>query len=122
MKMKLFSCDGLFGGTEYSMLISCILGVILEFTDELMLRSDICLILRFIDGSFLGYMVVVTFGFIVWTDGGSAKGSLVVSYDGSNESNTEGSLLGGPLGICDKSALFCYNGFFDITKDVTFEG
>ena len=96
--------------------------MLLGFTDGILLGCNIGFIIQYTTGEMLCSTVGVPVGFIGDIDEGSGICSFFVLYDGSNNINTESSLLGESIRLYDGSALCYFCGFFDVTKDGMFGG
>ena len=93
-----------------------------EFTDVLRIGSNFGFIFGYNHGELIGYSIIVPCICIVSIDDGGRIGSLVGSYDYSNDSNTVGSMICESLGSYDGSVFCSSDGFFDGTKYGIFVG
>ena len=114
--------DGFFDITKHCMVVGRILGVLLEFTDGLVIGFVDRFTIRYSYGEVIWTTIVVPFGFIVVIYEGSEIVSLVGSAGGYNYDNTEGSFFGESIESKNRSALFSSVGLFNLTEDCMFVG
>ena len=104
------------------MFVGWIIFVIPGFTYEIVFGYNVVFILGYNDGEVLGFTARFEDWKIVVIDKGMVLSSLFSSTIGSNDGNTEVSLLVESLVSDDGSAICSSGDFFYVTIDVTFVG